>query len=41
MSWGKYRKTQNVFISDKKKIRKVDNDGNEDIIAISHKIKLM
>ena len=25
----------------KKKIRKVDNDGNEDIIAISHKIKLM
>ena len=42
MSWGKYRKVQNLFRSDrKKKVIKVDTEGNENIITISYKMKFI
>ena len=42
MSWANTEKHKTFsFLIKKKKNRKVDNDGNEDIITLSHKIKLM
>ena len=37
---GKYEKVQKFFYSNRKKVGKVDKDGNEDIITISYKIKI-
>ena len=39
MSWGKYGKVQNMLCSDRKKVTKIDKDGNESVAAISYKIK--
>ena len=39
MSQGKHEKVQNLFCSNRKKITKIDKDGNESIVTISHKIK--
>ena len=39
MSQGKHEKVQNLFCSNSKKITKIDKDGNESIVTISHKIK--
>ena len=41
MSWGKQRKVQNFFCSNKKGITKVDKDGNETVDNISYKIKFI
>ena len=38
---GKYEKVQKFFYSNRKKVGKVDKDGNEDIITISYKIKFI
>ena len=39
MSQGKHGKVQNLSCSNRKKITKIDKDGNESIVTISHKIK--
>ena len=41
MSWGKYRKIQNFFCSNRKRSDKTDKDGNESILTMSHKIKFI
>ena len=41
MCWEKYRKVENIFCSNKKKITKIDKDGNESVATISYKIKLL
>ena len=33
MSWGKYRKIQNIT--------KIDRDGNENVVTVSYKIKFI
>ena len=39
MSWGKQSKVQTFSVPVKKKIRKIDKDGNKSVITISYKIK--
>ena len=41
MSQGKHRKVKNFFCSDRKKNRKLDKDGNENISIVSYKIKFI
>ena len=41
MSWRKYRKLQNSFSSNRKRNKKIDKDGNEDITTVSYKIKFI
>ena len=41
MSWGKYRKVQNLFCSNRKKVTKIDKYGNESVVTISYKIKFI
>ena len=41
MSWGKYRKIQNFFCSNRKRSDKTDKDGNESVLTMSHKIKFI
>ena len=41
MFWRKHRKVWNFFIPIEKETRKIDKDGNEDIITISYKIKFI
>ena len=41
MSWRKYRKVQNFFSPDRKRNKKVDKDGNENIATVSYKMKFI
>ena len=41
MSWKKYGQVQNLFCSNRKKVTKIDKDGNESVITISYKIKFI
>ena len=41
MSWGKYKKVQNLFCSKGKRSYKIDKDGNESVVTISYKIKII
>ena len=41
MSWGKYRKVQNFFHSNRKRSIKIDRDDNESVVTISHKTKFI
>ena len=41
MSWGKQRKVQKFFCSNKKKIIKIDKDGNEIVAKILYKIEFI
>ena len=41
MSWGKYRKVQNILCSNRKKITKIDEDGNESVPTMSYNIKFI
>ena len=41
MSWRKYRKVQNFFSYNRKRNQKNDKSGNEDITAVSYKIKFI
>ena len=41
MSWGKQRKVQKIFRSNKKKIIKIDKDGNEIVAKILYKIEFI
>ena len=41
MSWGKQRKVQNFFCSNKKETTKIDKDSNESVETISQKIKFI
>ena len=41
MSWGKYRKIQNVSLPIQKEVTKIDKDGNENVVPISYKIKFV
>ena len=41
MSWGKQRKVQKFFRSTKKKIIKIDKDGNEIVAKILYKIEFI
>ena len=41
MSWVKYKKVQNLFCSNTKKVTKIDKDGNESVETISYKIKFI
>ena len=34
MSWGKYKKVQTFFHSNRKEVEKIDKDGNESIVTI-------
>ena len=35
MSWGKYRKVQNVFCSNRNKVTNIDKDCDESVVTIS------
>ena len=39
MSWGKYRKVRNIFVSIEKEVQNIDKDGNESVVTISYKLK--
>ena len=40
MSWGKYRKVQNIFsVPIEKKVINTEKDGNESVVTIFYKIK--
>ena len=41
MSWGKYRKVQNIFCPNRKRSYKIDKEGNESVVTISCKIKFI
>ena len=41
MYWRKQRNVQNFFRSNKKKIIKIDKDGNETVETISYRIKFI
>ena len=42
MSWGKYRKVQDLFVSIENKVTKIDDkDGNESVVTISYKTKFI
>ena len=41
MSWRKYRKVQNFFCSNRKKVIKIDEDSNESLVTISYKMKFI
>ena len=41
MSWGKYRKVQNFFHSNKKRSYKYDKECNESVVTISYRIKFV
>ena len=41
MSWGKYRKAKHLFCSNRKKVTKIDKDGNESVVTIFYKIKFI
>ena len=41
MSWGKYRKVQNLFHSSKKEATNIDKDGIESVVTIHYKIKFI
>ena len=41
MYWRKQRNVQNFFRSNKKKIIKIDKDGNETVETISYRIKVI
>ena len=41
MYWKKQRNVQNFFRSNKKKIIKIDKDGNETVETISYRIKFI
>ena len=41
MAWRKYRKVQNFSSSNKKRNKKNDKNGNEDITTVSYKIKFI
>ena len=40
MSWGEYRKVENVSTVEKE-VTKIDKDGNESVVTISYKIKFI
>ena len=41
MSWGKHRKPQNFLCSNRKEVANTIKDGNETVVTISYKIKLV
>ena len=41
MPWGKYRKAKHLFCSNRKKVTKIDKDGNESVVTIFYKIKFI
>ena len=41
MYWRKQRNIQNFFRSNKKKIIKIDKDGNETVETVSYRIKFI
>ena len=41
MSWGKHRKVQNFFRSNRKRSYKNDKDGNESDVTVTYKIKFI
>ena len=41
MPWGKHKKVQKFFHSNKKDVTKIDKDGNENFVTISYKIKFI
>ena len=41
MSWGKHRKPQNFLCSNRKEVANISKDGNETVVTISYKIKLV
>ena len=41
MSWGKRRKPQNFLCSNRKEVASISKDGNETVVTISYKIKLV
>ena len=41
MSWGKHGKVLDLCCYNRNKVTKIDNDGNESVVAISYKIKVI
>ena len=41
MFWGKYKKVQNFSVTIEKEVTNIHEDGNESVVAISYKIKLI
>ena len=41
MFWGRHRKVKNFFRSNKKGITKTNKDGNQSVVTISYKKKLL
>ena len=41
MSWRKYRKVQNIFCYNGKKVKKIKKYGNESVVTVTYKIRFI
>ena len=41
MSWRKYRKVQNIFCYNEKKVKKIKKYGNESVVTVTYKIRFI